>query len=137
MVSAVPKAFGVIPACPESLFVFKKDSRPPVPKAFGIGIAGMTPKNKHSNNGRPAVSVAGFFTLGERNVQDIGEIPKNQRHLKRYRLEDIFTYKVRKNKLARDRKTREAVGKYGYKQKEIADNFGMHYSIISRLMAKK
>jgi len=41
----------VIPACPES---FRKDSR-------RASLAGMTPKNKHSNNGRPAVSAAGFF----------------------------------------------------------------------------
>jgi hypothetical protein len=46
----------VIPACRES---FRKDSR--LPKAFGI--AGMTPKNKHSNNGRPAVSAAGRLHL--------------------------------------------------------------------------
>ena len=43
----------VIPACPES---FRKDSR----RAL---LAGMTPMNKHSNNGRPAVSAAGFFTI--------------------------------------------------------------------------
>ena len=50
----------VIPACPES---FRKDSRPPDPESVRDGIAGMTPKNKHSNNGRPAVSAAGFFTI--------------------------------------------------------------------------
>jgi hypothetical protein len=44
--------FSVIPACPES---FRKDSR----RAL---LGGMTQKNKHSNNGRPAVSAAGFFT---------------------------------------------------------------------------
>jgi hypothetical protein len=43
----------VIPACPES---FRKDSR-------RASLAGMTPINKHSNNGRPAVSAAGFFIL--------------------------------------------------------------------------
>jgi hypothetical protein len=42
----------VIPACRES---FRKDSR-------RASLAGMTPKNKHSNNGRPAVFAAGFFT---------------------------------------------------------------------------
>jgi len=42
----------VIPACPES---FRKDSR-------RAALAGMTLKNKHSNNGRPAVSAAGLFT---------------------------------------------------------------------------
>jgi hypothetical protein len=41
----------VIPACPES---FRKDSR----RAL---LAGMTPKNKPSNDGRPAVSAAGFL----------------------------------------------------------------------------
>ena len=43
----------VIPACPES---FRKDSR-------RTSLAGMTLKNKHSNNGRPAVSAAGSFTV--------------------------------------------------------------------------
>jgi prephenate dehydrogenase len=32
----------VIPACPESFL--RKDSRPPIPKAFGVGIAGLTAK---------------------------------------------------------------------------------------------
>ncbi len=69
--------------------------------------------------------------------RDIREIPKNQRYLKRPGLEEIFSDKVRKNKLTRDRKISEAIEKYGYSQKDIADNLGLHYSTISRLIAGK
>ena len=44
--------------------------------------------------------------------RDIREITKNQRHLKRRRLGEIFSDKVRKNKVARDRKISEAIWKY-------------------------
>jgi len=43
----------VIPACPES---FRQYSR-------RASLAGMTPENKLSNNGRPAVSAATYFTF--------------------------------------------------------------------------
>lgn len=69
--------------------------------------------------------------------QDIKEIPKSQRYLKRPGLEEIFSDKVTRNKVTRDKKIREAIEKYGYSQKEIADNLGMHYSTISRLAAGK
>lgn len=68
--------------------------------------------------------------------QDIGEIPKSQRYLKRPALGAIFSEKARSTKPQRDKKIREAMERHGYSQKEIADHLGMHYSTISRLMKK-
>ena len=68
--------------------------------------------------------------------QDIREIPKSQRHLKRPALGEIFSEKAMSTKPRRNKKIREATKRHGYSQKEIADHLGMHYSTISRLMKK-
>ncbi|MEW6067363.1 MAG: helix-turn-helix domain-containing protein [Nitrospirota bacterium] len=35
-----------------------------------------------------------------------------------------------------NRKAKEAVGRYGYSQKEVADYLGIHYSTVSRMVNK-
>lgn len=65
--------------------------------------------------------------------ESIAEIPRNQRYVGRPTLQEIFKNKLL-DKQKRDQKITNAVYKYGYSQKEIADCLGMHYSTISRLI---
>jgi putative transposase len=67
---------------------------------------------------------------------DIKEIPKKQRYVSRLKLESLFEQDIKKNKKRLKKKAAEAVEKYGYSQKEIADYFGVHYSTVSRLINK-
>ncbi|MDD5773098.1 MAG: transposase [bacterium] len=67
--------------------------------------------------------------------KDIKEIPKKQRYLARPDLEVLFGNKDIKKK-TRNELINEAIKKYGYSQKEIADYLRMHYSTISRLIEK-
>lgn len=64
------------------------------------------------------------------------EIPKSQRYLGRPDLDKLFKEDIVKNKQKRDKKITEAIERYGYKQREIADYLGMHYSTVSRLVKK-
>jgi predicted transcriptional regulator len=41
-----------------------------------------------------------------------------------------------KNKTKRNQIVKEAIEKYGYTQKEVADFIGIHYSVVSRLLKK-
>ena len=61
------------------------------------------------------------------------EITKSQRHIGRPRLDQLFKGGA-DEKRTRDLKIKEAVEKYGYSQREIADYLEMHYSTISRLV---
>ena len=69
--------------------------------------------------------------------KDIVDIPRSQRYLDRPDLQSIFTEDVRVDILKRDEKITEAVYQYGYRQKEVADYLGMHFSSISRIMRNK
>ena len=62
------------------------------------------------------------------------EIPKSQRYVNRPALKDIFTEIVADRKPVRDKNIREAVERYGYSQREVADHLGMHYSTISGII---
>ena len=68
--------------------------------------------------------------------RDISEIPKSQRFLHRPVLEKIFTGKDLKDKAKRDKKIAEAVEKYGYSQRTVADHLGMHFSSVSRILRR-
>ncbi|MBA4395121.1 MAG: addiction module toxin RelE [Desulfobacca sp.] len=88
-------------------------------------------------------SILGKDDFGER-LQDhitgkevIPEIPKKQRFLNRPTLETIFTPEVPQNKGIRDKRIHEAVEKYGYTQKQIADHLGLHFSSVSRILRRK
>ena len=68
-----------------------------------------------------------------RGREEIKEIPRSQRYVTRPALPKLLTKKVLNEKAVRDRKIVEAVERYGYAQKAVADFLGMHYSTISRL----
>jgi putative transposase len=66
--------------------------------------------------------------------QDLGEIPRSQRHANRPSLEMLF--KAVQNIEERNRIIVEAVEKHGYRQGEIAKHIGIHYSTISKIVAE-
>lgn len=68
--------------------------------------------------------------------EEIKEIPKSQRYINRPSLDKLFGERRAKDKHIRDKKMVEAVEKYGYSQKEVAEHLRMHYSTISRLISK-
>ena len=69
-----------------------------------------------------------------KGYQDIKEIPRMQRYIGRPSLKALLKRDSVVGKERRDKKIVEAVGKYGYSQKEIADYLRMHYSTISRIV---
>lgn len=70
--------------------------------------------------------------LSDRKIPQ--EIPRRQRYLGRPVLNRIFPAEVRAVKMARDRKIREAIARYGYSQKEVADHLGLHSSTVCRIV---
>lgn len=72
-----------------------------------------------------------------RTYQDIPDIPKSQRYVNRPGLEKIFTGKVLQTKETRNKKIAEAVEKYGYTQRAIADHLGLYFTSVSRLMKQE
>ncbi|MFQ5848424.1 MAG: transposase [Candidatus Methylomirabilales bacterium] len=71
-----------------------------------------------------------------RGREEIKEIPRSQRFVTRPALVKLLPKKVRDEKAGRDRKIVEAVERYGYAQREVADFLGVHYSTISRLVSR-
>jgi hypothetical protein len=61
------------------------------------------------------------------------EIPKSQRYLKRPTLAEIFK-NTKGEKRRRDRGIAEAIRKWGYSEREVADYLRLHYSTVSRLI---
>lgn len=66
--------------------------------------------------------------------KDVPEIPKSQRYATRPALGKLFGEGRRSGGTERRKRVLQAVEKYGYRQKEIADHLGLHYSLISRIM---
>ena len=66
--------------------------------------------------------------------KDITDIPKSQRYLNRPLIEKIFSEDITGDKRKRDKKIVEATGKYGYTQREVADNLKMHFTSVSRII---
>ncbi|MFZ3136090.1 MAG: transposase [Thermodesulfovibrionales bacterium] len=62
------------------------------------------------------------------------EIPKSQRYIGRPGLAKLL--KGAKRRKEKSKKAKEAVEKYGYSQKEVADYLGIHYSTVSRMVNK-
>ena len=69
-----------------------------------------------------------------RGREKIREIPKRQRFLGRPSLKELFTGAAGKER--RNKKIMDAVLRHGYSQMEVAEQVGMHYSTISRIMQK-
>src|SRR5512143_1054831 len=66
--------------------------------------------------------------------KDIPEIPKSLRYANRPELKKIFNESTLADKRKRDRKIAEAVEKYGYTQRSIADHLGVHATYVSRIL---
>jgi putative transposase len=71
-----------------------------------------------------------------RDKEKIGEIPKSQRLMNRPPIEALLTPEIIGNRKRRNETIKEAVDKHGYKQKEVADYLGLHYTSVSRLLGK-
>lgn len=70
-----------------------------------------------------------------RKHRDLPEISRSQRYAHRPTLDTIFHRAVLNNKQKRNQKIAEAVEKYGYTQRAIANHLNMHYSYISQLLS--
>ncbi len=64
----------------------------------------------------------------------IPEIPRSQRYANRPALGRLFKKGLSATGTKRRKMILEAVERYGYRQKEIADHLGLHYSLISRIV---
>jgi hypothetical protein len=73
-----------------------------------------------------------YFVRGYEGVKDIS---KSQRYLNRPGLTEIFK-NTRGEKGRRDRGIAEAIERWGYSGREVANHLGLHYSTVSRLINK-
>lgn len=72
----------------------------------------------------------------ERN-KDVPEIPKSQRYASRPSLEELFKKSIFSDRAKRDWMIREAVEKFGYTQRAVADYLGFHFTYVSRILNEK
>jgi hypothetical protein len=97
--------------------------------------------------GRPTIwtEVKGQTLLGEdgfvdqfvghlRKHKDIPEIPRSQRYADRPSLEKLFGEKTLGSRIKRNKAVIDAVEKYGYRQREVADHLGLYFTSISRIV---
>ena len=77
------------------------------------------------------------FTNYLKCKEDIMEVPRSQRYVNRPGLDWLLNADVLKDKQTRNMKIIEAVIRYGFSQKEVAEYLKMHYSTISRLMKEE
>jgi len=77
------------------------------------------------------------FTNYLKCKEDIMEVPRSQRYVNRPGLNWLLNADVLKDKQTRNMKIIEAVIRYGFSQKEVAEYLKMHYSTISRLMKEE
>jgi len=71
-----------------------------------------------------------------RGYEEVIEIPKGQRYVTRPSLEEIFI-NVEGEKQKRDTGIADAVTKWGYSEREVANHLGLHYSTVSRLINER
>ena len=65
--------------------------------------------------------------------EEIREIPKSQRYVNRPTLKEIFQ-DIGDKRRTRNRGILDAVERWGYSEREVADYLGLHYSTVSRLI---
>jgi len=70
-----------------------------------------------------------------RRHQEVPEITRSQKYLKRPALEKLFSEDILRNKRKRDRRIADAVDRHGYLQREIADHLQLNYATVSRLVS--
>jgi putative transposase len=66
-----------------------------------------------------------------KGYKEIAEIPRGQRYMSRPPLKNLFDGKLTRAK--RDTTIVQAVHRYGYSQREVADWLGLHYATVSRI----
>ena len=71
-----------------------------------------------------------------RGYEEVKEIPKVQRYLNRPSLTEIFKV-ARGEKRRRNNGITEAVKRWGYSEREVADYLRLHYSTVSRLIRRE
>ena len=69
-----------------------------------------------------------------KGYEEVKEIPKSQRYIGRPELAKLLKGAERRKEISK--KAKEAVDRYGYSQKEVADYLGIHYSTVSRMVNK-
>jgi REP element-mobilizing transposase RayT len=69
-----------------------------------------------------------------KGYEAIAEIPRSQRYMSRPPLKKLFEGK--RTKAKRDTIIVQAVHRYGYSQREVAEMLGLHYATISRIANK-
>jgi hypothetical protein len=69
--------------------------------------------------------------------KDVPEISKSQRYADRPALETLFGGSILKDRAKRDRVIREAVEKFGYTQRAVADYLGFHFTYVSRILNER
>ncbi|MGZ3495008.1 MAG: REP-associated tyrosine transposase [Thermodesulfobacteriota bacterium] len=69
--------------------------------------------------------------------KDVPEIPKSQRYANRPALEKLFGGRILRDRAKRDRVIREAVEKFGYTQRAVADYLGFHFTYVSRILNER
>jgi len=69
-----------------------------------------------------------------RRHKDIPEIPKSRRYADRPALEKLFNRSILSDGGKRDGKIAEAVEKYGYTQRAVANHLGLHFTYMSRIL---
>ena len=69
--------------------------------------------------------------------EDNKEIPKSQRYINRPALKEILKKGMLLNKKDRNKQIKEAINRYGYSQKKVADYLGLYYTTISRIVNDK
>jgi putative transposase len=69
--------------------------------------------------------------------KNMPEIPKSQRYAGRPALEKLFKRSIVSDKGKRDRMVREAVEKFGYTQRAVADYLGFHFTYVSRILNER
>ena len=72
-----------------------------------------------------------------RRQKDVPEILKSQRYASRPALEKIFKGSILSDRPKRDRMIREAVEKFGYTQRAVADYLGFHFTYVSRILNER
>jgi hypothetical protein len=66
--------------------------------------------------------------------KDVPEIPKSQRYATRPALEKLFKESILSDRAKRNRMIREAVERFGYTQRAVADYLGFHFTYVSRIL---
>lgn len=72
-----------------------------------------------------------------KGYEDIKEIPKSQRYINRPALKEILNKEMLLNRKDRNKQIKDAVNRYSYSQKEVADYLGLYYTTISRIVNDK